>query len=244
MIKIAFCDDDVTVVQQMSVLMECYREKKSCELEYAAYHSPLELMASIEKGFQPDILFLDIMMPGQSGMNLAKEIRILDDRVQIVFLTSSPEFAIESYSVGASFYQLKPITKENLFPVLDKVISKCCRDEKDTIVLKCRTGITAVTAARIQYCEVIGRTLMLHLDNKTVLECTGKLDELENRLSPFGGFYRVHRSYLVNLSYIQNISYKSLLLGSGAEIPVPHGKYNEIKKAYLDYAFEKDWVTL
>ncbi len=237
MIKIAFCDDDLSVLGQLSALLDSYRIARNCEIEYSAYHSPLELMAGIERGLRWDILILDIVMPGENGMDLAREIRALDENVRIIFLSSSPEYAVQSYLVNATFYQLKPVREESFFPVMDRAVDSCRVAKAEKLVLKCKTGITAIDPEKLEYCEVIGHSLLLHLHNGRVLESVGKLDDLETRLLPFGCFLRAHRSYLVNMDHIHSISYKAITLECLRTIPIPHGKYNEIKKKYLDYSF-------
>lgn len=124
MIKIAFCDDDMEVLHQMNELLDRYRVEWNEDITYAAFQSPFELLTEIEKGIRPDILFLDVVMPGQNGMDVAKEIRQYDTNMKIIFLTSSPEFAVESYSVGAYFYQLKPIWEESFFRLMDAVLRR------------------------------------------------------------------------------------------------------------------------
>ena len=124
MIKIAFCDDDMEVLHQMNELLDRYRVEWNEDITYAAFQSPFELLTEIEKGIRPDILFLDVVMPGQNGMDVAKEIRQYDTNMKIIFLTSSPEFAVESYSVGAYFYQLKPIWEESFFRLMDSVLGR------------------------------------------------------------------------------------------------------------------------
>lgn len=124
MIKIAFCDDDMEVLHQMNELLDRYRVERNEDITYAAFQSPFELLTEIEKGIRPDILFLDVVMPGQNGMDVAKEIRQYDTNMKIIFLTSSPEFAVESYSVGAYFYQLKPIWEESFFRLMDSVLGR------------------------------------------------------------------------------------------------------------------------
>lgn len=124
MIKIAFCDDDMEVLHQMNELLDRYRVERNEDITYAAFQSPFELLTEIEKGIRPDILFLDVVMPGQNGMDVAKEIRQYDTNMKIIFLTSSPEFAVESYSVGAYFYQLKPIWEESFFRLMDVVLGR------------------------------------------------------------------------------------------------------------------------
>ena len=86
--------------------------------------------------------------------------------------------------------------------------------------------------------------ISFNLDSGKVLESSGSLDELSRQLAPYGCFYRPHRSYLVNLEYVQTLSYRAITLACLAEIPIPRGKYNEVKSAFLDYAFQKGQVTV
>ena len=98
MIQIAFCDDDQTVLDQLSALLEKYRAQRCVQIQCTAFHSPLDLLAEIEKGTRYDILFLDVIMPAENGITAAKEIRQYDNVVKIIFLTSSAEFAVASCS--------------------------------------------------------------------------------------------------------------------------------------------------
>ena len=127
MIQIAFCDDDQTVLDQLSALLEKYRTQRCIQIQCTAFRSPLDLLAEIEKGVRYDILFLDVIMPAENGITVAKEIRQYDTAVEIIFLTSSTEFAVESYMVGAYFYQLKPIWEARFFRLTDSVIAECRR---------------------------------------------------------------------------------------------------------------------
>ena len=74
MIQIAFCDDDQTVLDQLSALLEKYRAQRCVQIQCTAFHSPLDLLAEIEKGTRYDILFLDVIMPAENGITAAKEI--------------------------------------------------------------------------------------------------------------------------------------------------------------------------
>ena len=101
MTRIAFCDDDAALLHQMQDFLEQYRTLRGVQLELAPYTKPMELLADIEDGVRFDVLFLDVLMPGINGINAAREIRRFDTAVQIIFVTSSSEFAVQSYVVGA-----------------------------------------------------------------------------------------------------------------------------------------------
>lgn len=242
MIRIAFCDDEESVLNEIRGLMNQYREQYSRELVFDVFQSSLELLSEFEKGLCVDILFLDVLMPGGDGISVAKEIRQYNNVVKIIFLTSSPEFAVESYAVGAYFYQMKPINAESLFRLLDSAISECEKERRHSLILRGKKGITRIYLEKLIYCEVIGRTLMFYLEDGNVLEGVGSMEELCSRLEPYENFLHPHRSFLINMEYIQSISYKSIIMDNRAEIPVPHGRCTEIKNKYLEYAFRRKQV--
>ncbi len=244
MVKLAFCDDEIAQLNQISTLLDQYRVERNREISYVAFQSPLELLAEIERGTRYDLLFLDVLMPGETGIATAEEIRSYDSNVKIIFLTSSAEFAVQSYAVGAYFYQLKPIWKESFFRLMDSALLSCEKEQINSIILRCKTGITRVELRQLEYCEVIHRTLLIHLTSGKVLESVGSLDELCRHLAAYGNFCRLHRSYMVNMEHIKHLSYRGVTMSCLTEIPIPRGKYNEIKEAYLEYAFQNRQVIV
>ena len=242
MIRAAFCDDDVSALNEMLGFLDRYRRERNREIVHTAFRSPLDLLAEIEQGARFDVLFLDILMPGQNGIEAAAEIRGYDRNVKIIFLTTSAEFAVQSYEVEAFFYQLKPLRWEGFTRVMDSALERCGSERGNGILLHCKNGITCLDPERLEFCEVIHRTLLLHLASGKVLESTGSLDELSRQLAPCGCFLRPHRSYLVHLGYVQSISYRAITMSSLTQIPIPRGKYNEIKDTFLEYAFRKGQV--
>lgn len=244
MIKIAFCDDDASVLGELKSLLGRYCTKHGLEIEYAAFGSSLELLDEIEKGVRYDILFLDVILPNENGIDIAKEIRQYDNVVKIIFLTSSSEFAVQSYTVGAYFYQMKPIWEENFFRLMDSAISACQKERQHSLVLRCKSGITRIDLDRLEYCEVYGRTLTFYMEGGKVLKGTGSMDKLYGQLLQYENFVRPHRSFLINMEYIRKISSKAIMMENLAEIPIPHGKCSEIKNLYLEYAFERKQVFI
>lgn len=244
MIKLAFCDDDLSALNEVRVLLDQYRVERNREIAYTAFQSPLELLSEVERGTRFDVLLLDVLMPGQNGIDTAAELRRYDGAVKIIFLTSSAEFAVQSYTVDAYFYLLKPVWKDGFFRVMDDVLSTCERERTDSLVLKCKAGITCVEPRRIEFCEILHRTLYIHLASGKVLESSGSLDDLAKELESQGCFLRPHRSFLVNLDYVQSLSYRAITMSCLTEIPLPRGKYAEVKDAFLEHAFQRGRVLL
>ena len=244
MITVAFCDDDAAVLQKMEVYCDHYAAQRNQAIIHSTFHSPLDLLAKIEQGSRFDVLFLDILMPGEDGMKAAAEIRNYDRNVEIIFLSSSKEYALQSYDVNAFYYHLKPLREDAFFRTMDAVLAQYEKEQSRCLILRCKNGITRIEPDRVEYCEVIHRTLLIHRIDGTVLESVGNMEELSQRLLPFGCFLRPHRSYLVNLAHIQRLSYQSITTINQMTIPIPRGKYHQIKERYLEYAFKNRQVIV
>ena len=115
MLQLALCDDSIDELSNMVKLINLYRTSRNFSCEYAVFSNGFDLLSALEKGKRFDIYYLDIIMPGFSGIDVAKEIRSFDKTAPIIFFTSSTEFALESYAVKAINYVQKPISKEKLF---------------------------------------------------------------------------------------------------------------------------------
>ena len=244
MLKIAFCDDETAEIAQLEELLKEYATARGQEFVHTSYQSSVELMADIEKGERFDIMLLDILMPGENGMTAAREVREHDTNVKIIFLTSSPEFAVESYAVDAWYYQLKPIRREDFFRLMDSACAACTREQKHSLILRSKSGIVRLELEELVYCEVMGRTLTFHLNNGVMLESMGRLDDLCDQLVEYPNFLRPHRSFLINMEYIANIAARSITMQDGAVVPLPHGKYSETKDRYLSYIFDRKQVVM
>ena len=236
--RIAICDDEAAVLDNLKALLDVYNKEYDRQIRYDAFESPLELLTQMEVKGHYDALLLDVLMKEDNGIEVAREIRKTDQDVRIVFLTSAAEYAVQSYTVDAFYYALKPVQKQDLFAVLDKLYAKWQQDKAEFILVKCENGINKIHIRDLEYCEVVNRSLILYLHNGTRLKSTVKIKELEEMLRQFGCFIRPHRSYLINLRYVENLSQKSITMKSGVVIPIPHGKYTQTKEQYFAYAFD------
>ena len=106
--------------------------------------------------------------------------------------------------MGAYFYQLKPIWQESFYRLMDSVLRECLRNEKNSLILRCKTGITRLELDKLKYCEVTGRNLLLHKEDGEVLDSVGKLDDLCEQLKDYECFVRCHRSYMINMDYVKS----------------------------------------
>ena len=240
MFKIAICDDNIVDLSSIVSIIEDYQASKRAKngIEFTAFHSAVDFISAMESGQPYDLVLLDILMPFMTGMDAAKEIRQFNQDIKIVFMTSSSEFAVESYSVEAYYYALKPIWKEKLFVLLDKVISETEVQLGSSLLIKSKSGLTRIYISRLEFAEVIGRTIVYHLSDGSVIEAVGSMQVLEKELLCHPHFIKTHRSYIINMESIDTISQREIKMHSLALVPLAKANHNTVKQAYIKYAFD------
>lgn len=238
MLKIAVCDDSRELLEKVEKDLLEYESVRSTPVTIHTYTNAMELLDGLKKT-DYDILILDIIMPGFTGMQAAHEIRKFNEEIKIIFLTSSKEFAIESYSVGAYYYLLKPVLKEKLFSVLDKVVSEITSKQESCVVYT-HMGIVNIPFAKIECLEVYNKHLVFHLSDGSTKETRGALTDYENVFLERKEFLKIHRSYILNMDYIHSIEAGEIATYSGKKFPVSRLLAKDIKEHYMNYMFTKE----
>jgi DNA-binding LytR/AlgR family response regulator len=240
MFRIAICDDNKSDLLSIVNIINDYKliHSNQPEIEYSSFHSAVDLIAAMENGHQFDLVLLDILMPFLTGMDAAKEIRQFNQDVKIIFSTSSAEYAIESYAVDAYYYAIKPIEKAKLFPLLDKIISEIEISDGTSILVKNKTILTRIYTKKLEFAEVIGRTILYHLADGTLIEAVGSMSVLEEELLSKSCFIKPHRSYIINLDYIDTLSQREIKMRSLTIVPIAKANYRTVKSAYIAYVFQ------
>lgn len=180
---------------------------------------------------------LDMIMPLVNGMDTARELRQSDTAVRLVFLTSSPEFALESYEVRAFDYLLKPVTYERVAQLLDE-LSSLRPAATDELVIKTSFGHHALRLSDIEYAEARNKHVVFHLRDGRDIEALEPFRSIEDRLAQNATFFKCHRSYQVNLRNIDHFNRTEIVMRSGACIPLARSCKQGFQDAYFAVRFE------
>lgn len=233
---IAVCDDKETELTAIDKLLSAWETERNIPLRRRLFQNVVELMdAARQEKFT--LYLLDVLMPAMNGMSAAHEIRTFDSAADIVFLTSSPEFACESYRVQALDYLLKPVDKRLLFSLLDRLYHREQRPQ-EALTLKTSTTILRIPFSELSFVEVIGKRLYFNMADGDVREVAGSLKDYEELLLARPEFMRVHRSYIVNMLQAEEFSSSHIRTFSGKEIPVSRLLYPQLQKDYMELLFE------
>lgn len=238
MIHIAICDDSKQERQILAALFKRYQELHATPLQIHIFQNGFSLLDAIDQGKQFDITILDILMPGENGIEIARNIRASGTDTEIIFLTSSPEYAVDSYEVKAQNYLLKPVTEEKFFASIDSILAEL--DEKDTasfIIYTTEKQYSRIRVSSLVYGEVTRRTITLHLADQTMISAVMTFTEFQDILKAYPDFIYPHRSYAVNMNYIQYVTKSDIILTDGQKIPLSRNNYTKISEQFLNFAY-------
>ena len=237
--KIAVCDDEKETRNMFAVKLR----KLFPDAELLLYRSGEELLLS---DAEPDILLLDIQMPGYNGMETARKLRSRNRKTIIIFVTAMADYVFEAFDVGAFHYLVKPFHDEKFEEVLQNAV-KQSKDRKNRELADRRKEVPdlMITAGGkhitvhpedIVYAEVFDRKVVIHTMDADI-EYYGKMKELEEKAGE--EFYRPHRAYLVNFNYIRKYDATPIYLTKGQALMAKQN-YREFVKSYLKFNQKKE----
>lgn len=199
------------------------------------YSSGEALLAEYQDGTAVfDLVLMDICLGGMNGIDASVKIRAIDSFVPIAFLTSSRDYAIESYEVNAVAYMVKPVENEKFFALL----SRLTRTEKPkSLMLKMRGRRKNFDYRDILYLESRGHKVMIHLTNGVVEAAYYKLDDIEAMVQD-ERFVRTHKSYLVNMDFVRSVD-DDFEMVNHAVVPIRRRGRKEVINCYNYYSLRK-----
>ena len=225
--NIAICEDNAADAAILREILQGYIYENGFTGDIATFASGETLLAAFSPGAF-DLLFLDIYMGGITGMETAKQIRQTDPDCVLVFLTSSQDHALESYSVRAAAYVVKPIREKEMQTALQQCEPLFLKNAR---YIEIRTGRTdmLLPLVRIYYVEIYDKAALFHT-TMDVYKTYMALDEIERQLAG-APFLRCHNSYIVNMSQVARVGAHELVMKNGDRVPVRSRGREEIRTA-------------
>ncbi len=212
-------------------------------LEETLFFSDIRLAQSVDSAlnalnnFAPDLIFLDIKMPGKYGIEFVNDLHLVDGKPGVVFVTAYDQYAIQAIKLQAFDYLLKPVNRKELKECIEKYVGKheAIVPHPATITepprkiprikVHTRTGTVFINPSMILYCKAEGNYTTICTGDKEYL-CSLNLGKLQDQL-PDGAFIRIGRSLIVNFEFITLLDRKKSTLtlvrdNESVTVKVPH----------------------
>ena len=228
MLSIAVCDDEIIECCNMARKIKDILEEMGRPCIVRQFQSGGELLQALESF---DIVFLDIIMQDLDGMKTAQIFREKASDKIIIFVSSSREYVFEAYDVEAFQYLLKPVDDRKLKRVLQKAVLKTERCSREFIIVSSERQKKKLFLDDIYYFEIKGRVVDVH-GPEGIFTYYEQIGELENKLCD-KGFFRCHKSYLVNLKYVDVYNRREVTLENGERIVIAKRRYDKFVQEVL-----------
>lgn len=233
--KIAICDDEKQFVDSICPLLEQWAASNSINLTLYCFSNGDDLIAA-HRNECMDLIILDVVMPLLNGMDTARELRNDEQTVPIIFLSSAREFAVDSYEVKAFHYLIKPVEEIKLFHVLDDFL-KTIALPQSVFTAHTDKGFCKIVVDDVDYLEAQNKEVLVHLTNGRTIMIRELFSKCEEIFTLENGFFRCHRSYIVNLNNIEQFTKSEISTSQNSAIPISRNRYVAFKETYFNYMF-------
>lgn len=228
--NIAIVDDMTTECELLRNLLNQYENQQCQTIEIKEFHSGIDLLYNYISG-SFDVVFMDIFLNNENGVDCALKLRELDKNINIIFLTTSSEFGVKSYDVRATDYIVKPASLETL----SRALSYCKITESHNeafITVTTKNQNLKVGLDRIIYADFQNRYTCLHLID-CIIPISGSFSEISEKLTAYSQFMLCFKGIVVNFMHIQENYNDYLVLKNGERIPVSRRLQRQVKQKRL-----------
>lgn len=230
MINIAIIDDEQVAADVLRNHLNRYAVEKGEQFNIAYYSSPREFIWNYKSEF--DIVFMDICMPEQDGLNLSKELRKQDVTTIIIFVTNMAQFAVRGYEVEAFDFIVKPVDYYGFAIKMNRAMVRLKNTKSSCIVVSTKGSVVKIDTAKLKFVEISGHNMVYHTTEGDY-KATGSLKAVEEQLNK-SVFVRCNSCYLVNLRYVTAVNDGMVIVGNDC-LAISYPRRKEFLKALNNY---------
>lgn len=243
-VRIAICDDENLCRKQvLAVATDYAEERQDQDIVFEMFSEPEALLQAAKEKGHYDIYILDIVMPGMNGIQLGQALRDSGCDSKIIYLTSSQEYAVDSFRVRAFHYLLKPIRKEAFFAALDEAISSISIRKDRSLIIKTKSGNARITFDSILYAELSRRTVVYHLSGGRAVESTSlrtNFSDSVQELLADKRFALCGASMAANLHHITAVENEGIVFQDSTRVFLGKKACRELRTVWNDYWLSKE----
>lgn len=230
--RIAICDDEKKSREQLVDALHGWDPTRRPE----CFSDGASLLQAAQGAEYFDIVFLDIYLPGENGVDIAGELQKLSPQTGIVFVTTSREHAVDAFSLHALHYLVKPVTTEGVVEAFRR-LAQLQSPKRSAITLTSGQERHTVYLDELSYIQSINHATEVFLTRGRHIRVWMPLSELESRLGE--SFLRINRGTIVNMEQIEQMGIDSCILRDGTKLDFTRRERTAIRAAYDNYLFSR-----
>lgn len=240
-IHIAVCDDNI---KSAEIIKEVVFEKFStdCKVTIETFYATSQLKERLkQKTF--NLIFLDIDMPAEDGIDFAVKLREEKYSIDLIFVSNREDRVFDSFKVQPFGFVRKSRFSNEITSIIERYKNKFFDNGARIVVFKTSNSNMRVCADDIIYIECVRDTQSIHLISGEIYKITSRMNIIEQQLHSFG-FIRVHSGYLVNYKFFKRFEGLSVLLTNGDLIPISRRRLSEVKQQYMQLIFDDGTIIV
>ncbi|WP_207745617.1 LytR/AlgR family response regulator transcription factor [Roseburia faecis] len=244
MLNIAFCDDDKIFLKRIVPIVKREFAKQKVKVECSLFTKGEQLIQSFELR-KPyfDIIFLDIDMPGKNGKEIAKELRTIDKKFKLIFITAFENEALNMFQYDVSAFLPKNKIQVYLEESINRVIKEIEEDYPKMQffqVYDSQERIAEIKLALndIKYIEVLQKRIYIHSVYGSYELFHYKFKDLVEKYTKMG-FLDIHRTCIVNPKFVVKIGENSVWLDDRSELLLSRRKRKQVLESFIEDVYEE-----
>ena len=226
--QIAICDDEGVFRQELHKVLLNFKRNKRIYIDIYEFENGEDLLQS-EVVF--DMVFLDYQMPEMDGMEVARKLRNKNSICSIIFITAYPEFILESFEVQPFRFMIKPLDTDKINDALENYIKQ--QKLLYPLLIIENGEQKAINAQDIIYLEGDGKYCYVRTTEETIH--SSKTLSQAYSLLPQHCFYRIHKSYVINMYFIASVKNNVVTFINGEMAIIGRNRITAFKKAYMNF---------
>ena len=225
--------------QELSLLERCLQSYLSSRQVYRVIDTYTSGEAFLENwpSKSYDLVFLDILMEGISGIEVARKIRETDSECLLIFISSSKEYALQGFEVRAFDYLLKPLSEERFQKTMDLCQNELAKHIRYIEVKESRT-LVKIPLNEIIYTDYYNHYIQIHTAAR-LIRSYQQFDVFSPLLLCYPQFLCCYRNCIVNMDHVDSVDKHDFVMENGERVPITRGNRNSIYQQYADYQFLK-----
>lgn len=231
MYRALIVEDDPQAAETLHAHLERYAAERGASFSVEILPSALEFL----EGTHPaDVIFMDIGLPGVSGMEAAEVMRQTDELTPLIFVTDLAQYAVRGYQVDAVDFVVKPVEYGNFSQRMDRAMRVVARNSARSLALPTENGLRVVAQSELVYVDMSKHDVCYHLTDGTCLKERGSLRAAEERLGT-ASFVRVSSGCLANMGRVARIGRESIVMEDGTELFFSRSQRKRALEALANY---------